>query len=96
MGSGPGEEGGDVCARPGEGAVWAGPGGRRRGGRKRMHQAEAAVEAAAAAAAEAPAAASPPRTASRPLGVSFPQARPRRPVDGGRGLSAEAKELVWA
>ena len=34
-GSGPGEEGGNVCARPGEGAVWAGPGGRRRGGRKR-------------------------------------------------------------
>lgn len=26
MGSGPGEEGGDVCGRPGEGAVWAGPG----------------------------------------------------------------------
>lgn len=25
-GSGPGEEGGNVCARPGEGAVWAGPG----------------------------------------------------------------------
>lgn len=68
-------------------------GGGGEGGR-RMHQAEAAVEAAAAA--ETPAAASPPRSASQPFGVSFPQARPRRPVDGGRGLSAEAKELVWA
>lgn len=64
-------------------------GGGGEGGR-RMHQAQAAVEAAAAAA--APATASPPRSPSPPLGVSFPQARPRRPVDGGRGWRTEDKE----
>lgn len=35
VGSGPGEEGGDVCASLAEGAVWAGPRGWRRGGRKK-------------------------------------------------------------
>lgn len=90
-GSGPGEADGDVCARPREGAGRAGPGGRRREGGRRMHQAAAAVKAAAAAAALQPprrplALPSPPRRAS------FPQARPRRRADGGRGSSAEDEE----
>lgn len=89
-GSGPGEEVGDVCARPREGAGRAGLGGRRREGGRRMHQAAAAVKAAAAAALQPPrrplALPSPPRRASSP------QARPRRRADGGRGSSAEDEE----
>lgn len=78
-----------MCAPEG-GCRRAGLGGRRREGGRRMHQAAAAVEAAAAAALQPPrrplALPSPPRRAS------FPQARPRRRADGGRGSSAGDEE----